>query len=87
MSIQVINVGSSPNDGAGDPIRTAYIKCNNNFAFLNSRTSNNAPTSSTGSVGDTAGQTAYDGSFFYVCVQDYDGSSVIWGRITLDLSW
>lgn len=87
MAIEVINVGTVPNDGTGDGLRTAYIKCNNNFAYLNSFTSNNAPTLSTGSVGDSAGQTAYDGSYYYVCFQDYDGSSVIWGRISLDTSW
>ena len=34
MSQQIINVGSSPNDGQGDGLRTAYIKCNNNFTEL-----------------------------------------------------
>ena len=30
----VINVGSAPNDGAGDPIRTAFQKTNDNFSTL-----------------------------------------------------
>jgi hypothetical protein len=34
MAREVINVGAAPNDGQGDPIRTAYIKTNNNFAEL-----------------------------------------------------
>ena len=34
MSQEIINVGSAPNDGSGDPIRTAFIKCNNNFTEL-----------------------------------------------------
>lgn len=34
MTQQVINVGNLPNDGDGDPIRTAYIKCNDNFTEL-----------------------------------------------------
>lgn len=34
MSQQIINVGSAPNDGQGDGLRTAYIKCNNNFTEL-----------------------------------------------------
>lgn len=34
MSMQIINVGSSPNDGQGDGLRTAYIKCNENFTEL-----------------------------------------------------
>lgn len=34
MTQQLINVGASANDGQGDPIRTAFIKCNNNFSQL-----------------------------------------------------
>jgi len=31
MAIQTVNVGTTPNDGTGDPARTAFIKLNNNF--------------------------------------------------------
>lgn len=31
-NLEIINVGTSPNDGEGDPLRTAFIKVNNNFA-------------------------------------------------------
>ena len=34
MSIQLVNVGAEPDDGLGDPIRTAYIKINNSLLFL-----------------------------------------------------
>jgi hypothetical protein len=34
MAQQVIDVGVSPNDGTGDPIRTAYQKANANFTEL-----------------------------------------------------
>lgn len=34
MSIQLVDVGAEPDDGTGDPLRTAYIKINNNFLFL-----------------------------------------------------
>ena len=34
MTRQVINVGSAPNDGTGDGLRDAYIKCNENFEEL-----------------------------------------------------
>lgn len=34
MTQQIINVGSAPNDGLGDPIRTAFIKTNDNFTEL-----------------------------------------------------
>lgn len=31
---EVINIGANPNDGAGDPLRVAFDKVNNNFANL-----------------------------------------------------
>ena len=34
MSQQTINIGSAPNDGTGDPLRTAFTKCNSNFTEL-----------------------------------------------------
>lgn len=34
MAIQNINVGASANDGNGDPLRSAFIKCNDNFGDL-----------------------------------------------------
>ena len=33
-TLEVINIGSSPNDGSGDPLRVAFSKVNNNFANL-----------------------------------------------------
>ena len=35
-TIETINVGSSPNDGTGDSLRTSFIICNNNFSYLSS---------------------------------------------------
>lgn len=34
MAQQTINIGATPNDGSGDPLRTAFEKCNNNFTEL-----------------------------------------------------
>ena len=34
MTYEYVDVGTSPDDGNGDPLRTAYIKINNNFAHL-----------------------------------------------------
>lgn len=81
MAREVINVGAVPNDGLGDPLRTAYIKCNNNFAELYSRVQASPPTSSVGSDGDVAGMIAVDATYFYYCHTNYDGSSSIWSRI------
>ena len=34
MPQQIINIGALPNDGTGDPIRTAFTKTNANFSEL-----------------------------------------------------
>ena len=34
MARQAINIGSSANDGTGDPLRTAFDKINDNFIEL-----------------------------------------------------
>lgn len=34
MAQEIINVGPAPNDGQGDPLRTAFTKTNNNFSQL-----------------------------------------------------
>ena len=40
MAIQTINVGSAPNDGTGDSLRTAFVTINNNFSYLGNVNSN-----------------------------------------------
>ena len=75
MALQVIDVGTSPNDGQGDPIRTAFIKSNDNFAEIYSRAQTSPPATLIGSAGDQAGMYAYDSTYFYYCFADYDGSS------------
>ena len=77
MAREVINVGAAPNDGQGDPIRTAYIKTNNNFAELYSAVQLVPPATLFGSAGNKAGMIAYSPTAFYYCFQDYDGSSEI----------
>lgn len=34
MTIQTINIGAAPNDGSGDPLRTAFTKTNENFSNI-----------------------------------------------------
>jgi hypothetical protein len=34
MTQEIINIGALPNDGEGDPLRTAFQKINNNFTQL-----------------------------------------------------
>jgi hypothetical protein len=81
MAQQEINVGSEPNDGQGDPLRTAYIKCNNNFTELYQRFKSTVPATAVGVNGDVDGMYASDSTYFYYCFQNWDGTSEIWRRI------
>ena len=77
-----INIGPAPNDGLGDPIRTAFSKTNNNFSQLFSIPQSSPPSTLQGSVGDFAGMYAYDSTYFYYCFANYTGNSTIWAQIT-----
>ena len=81
MAQLIINVGATPNDGLGDPIRTAFTKTNTNFSELFARSQTTVPTTLVGAVGDVAGMTAYDQEYYYYCFQNYDGSSIIWREV------
>ena len=82
MAQQIINVGAAPNDGDGDPIRTAFQKTNSNFTELYDRAQTEPPASLIGAPGDEAGMYAYNENFFYYCFANYDGSSIIWAQVT-----
>lgn len=84
MSQQVINVGLTANDGQGDAIRTAYIKCNDNFTELYERVQSQPPLTSAGATGDAEGMIAFDTTYLYVCIADYDTSTEIWKRVAFD---
>ena len=82
MAQQYINIGTAPNNGQGDPIRTAFGKTNNNFSQLFSIPQSSPPPTLTGSIGDFAGMYAYDSTYFYYCFANYTGNSTIWAQIT-----
>lgn len=54
---EIINIGTLPNDGEGDPLRVAFAKINNNFSNLFPTAIN---TSSSYSVGNTPGQLIFE---------------------------
>ena len=54
---EIINIGTLPNDGEGDPLRVAFAKINNNFSNLFATFVN---TSNSYSVGNTAGQVIFE---------------------------
>ena len=81
MAQEYINVGSSANDGAGDPLRTAFQKTNSNFTQVFALPNAIPPTTSVGKPGDLAGMYAFDPTYFYYCFATYDGSTSIWNRI------
>lgn len=57
MSIEYVNIGQAPNDGEGDPLRTAFSKINNNFAFLQQTSTD---TTSSVTIGDEADQVIFE---------------------------
>lgn len=81
MSQQIINIGASPNDGLGDPLRNSFIKTNNNFTELYNRYVTPAPLDLRGQPGDVPGMYAADDSYFYYCFAIYDGTNQIWNRV------
>lgn len=50
MAQQIIDIGTTANDGTGDPLRTAFTKCNDNFTELYS-------TGGGGGIGGSTGAT------------------------------
>jgi hypothetical protein len=94
VSKQTINVGITANDGTGSTIRNGGTIINDNFTevynFLGGNTlpsttkiTTRTPTN-TGQSGDVAGLVVADSDYLYVCTGTYDGSTIIWKRITLN---
>lgn len=54
---QIINIGTLPNDGEGDPLRVAFGKINNNFSNLFATFVN---TGNTYTIGNTADQVIFE---------------------------
>jgi hypothetical protein len=52
MALQTINIGTSANDGTGDPLRTAFDKVNDNFLVLDTVFNVKDPAFAGGAVGD-----------------------------------
>ena len=81
MSPEIINVGASPNDGQGDPIRTAFIKTNSNFARLFALPNSTPPSTLVGKAGDVPGMYAYNADYFYYCFAAWNGTSIVWAQV------
>lgn len=50
MAQEIINIGTLPNDGEGDPLRVAFAKINNNFSSLYSTATVTTESSTTGTT-------------------------------------
>jgi len=93
MTKQTINVGTTANDNTGSPIRTGGQIVNSNFSELYTFLGGDTLPSTTkittrtpaniGQSGDVAGLVVQDGTYLYVCTGTYDGSTIIWKRLTL----
>lgn len=83
MAKQEIDVGTA-NAGNGDPLRTAFIKINDNFNEVYTLVGANrlsvVPVTSIGALTDTQGMIAFDSGYIYYCTADYDGTTDIWVR-------
>ena len=84
MTQLLINVGNVANDGQGTPLRTAFQYINSNFTELYNNVQTTPPSSSSGQEGDVPGMIAFDQEYLYVCVYEYDATTVIWYRIAFD---
>jgi hypothetical protein len=80
MAKQTVNIGQSANDRTGDSLRTSFEKINSNFSEVYVQS---VPTSPAGKSGDEKGMIAVDEDYVYICVADFDESTVIWKRIEL----
>lgn len=45
------------------------------------------PSSARGAQGDVAGMVALDTSYIYTCTHDFDGTTNIWARTSLNTTW
>jgi len=86
MTQLLINVGNVANDGQGTPLRTAFQYINSNFTELYNNVQTTPPTSSSGQEGDVPGMVAFDQEYLYVCVYEYDATTIIWYRVAFDLT-
>ena len=66
MAIQVINIGTSPNKGDGEPLRTAFDKINDNFSELSLKVTNLETGGVTVTTGDIKGSVFDDDSTLLV---------------------
>jgi hypothetical protein len=86
MTQLLIDVGDVANDGQGTPLRTAFQYINSNFTELYNNIQTTPPASSSGQDGDVPGMIAFDQQYLYVCVYEYDATTVIWYRVAFDTS-
>jgi hypothetical protein len=84
MTQLLINVGNVANDGQGTPLRTAFQYINANFTELYNNFQTTPPSSSSGQEGDVPGMIAFDQQYLYICVYEYDATTVIWYRVAFD---
>jgi len=77
---EVINIGTNPNDGTGDPLRVAFDKINNNFTALFQTYTNSTISATTGNtqgqvIFETPANTFTQGQFFIKTIVDGTANS------------
>ena len=79
------DLGTKPTTIAGYGITDAFDGEYSSLANIPDLMSNwvAEPASSVGQAGDVTGMVAYNESYMYICVRDFDGADGCWKRITL----
>jgi hypothetical protein len=78
MAQQLINLGTAPNDGTGDTLKTSFAKSNDNFTELYRRFTSSSTAPSSPNPGDMW----YDLETGALSVYVYDGTSSQWVQIS-----
>lgn len=87
MSQQIINLGATPNDGTGDPLRTAFTKINSNFTEIYGNVASSSYKFTNNTMSTTAGNIEIDSFSGNTNVNDtlnVIGSARVTGDLTVN---
>jgi hypothetical protein len=79
MSQQIINIGATPNDGLGDPVRTAFEKTNQNFTQLFANVANTISV-----TGNITGNYFFGNGAYLTGISGGNGGNASTGNVTFD---
>lgn len=77
-----INIGTNPNDGTGDPLRTAFTKINSNIAYIEAQVTNAATGTNVGLLNGTNAWAGSGSNYFAGPLVATNASNVVSGKIS-----